>query len=110
VYERTTTARTAAIAIEIGRTRWPDPAEAAISTASAASVAYATDESGSEAKIGRASVFERSVSCISPLARGRPTTTRLKTSSVVSLIPASRVTLAPRTRPRTPSGEISRRS
>ena len=39
VYERTTIARTAAIAIEIGSTRCPALAEAAIRTPSAASVA-----------------------------------------------------------------------
>ena len=49
------------------------PADAAISTTSAASVAYATDESGSEAKIGRASHFGSSVSSIWSDDIGRPT-------------------------------------
>jgi hypothetical protein len=39
VYDRTTIPSTAAIAMEIGSTKWPEPADAAIRTASAASVA-----------------------------------------------------------------------
>ena len=46
------------------------------STTSASSVAYAFDESGSEAKIGSASHFGSSVSCIWPVCIGRPTSTR----------------------------------
>ena len=49
-------------------------------TTSAASVAYATEESGSDAKIGRASVFESSVSPISAAARGRPIKARFTAS------------------------------
>ena len=63
------------MAIEIGNTRCADVAEAARSTTSADSVAYATDESGSDAKIGSASHFGSSVSWIWPLRIGRPTTT-----------------------------------
>jgi hypothetical protein len=79
VYETTTMARTAAIAIEIGSTRSSAASETPTSTTIAASVAYATDESGSAEKIGRASVFERRVSCISSLGRGLPTRTRFTT-------------------------------
>ena len=50
-------------------------------TTSAASVAYATDESGSEAKTGSARNFESSVSSICPLAIGRPTTIRFSASA-----------------------------
>ena len=55
-------------------------AEAAIRTTSAASVAYATDESGSDAKIGSASLLESSVSCISAEERGRPIRVRFSAS------------------------------
>ena len=51
--------------------------EAARRTTSAASVAYATDESASDAKIGSASRFGSSVSSSSPVGFGRPTTSRL---------------------------------
>ena len=47
------------------------------STTSADSVAYATEESGSEAKIGSASVFGSSVSSIWPVCIARPTTSCL---------------------------------
>src|SRR6266566_6897776 len=77
MYETTTTASRTAIAIEIGKTRCADAAEAATSTTRADSVAYATDDRGSDAKIGRASVFGSSVSSSSPLAIGRPTIARL---------------------------------
>jgi hypothetical protein len=53
-----------AIPIEIGKTRWADVAEIARSTTSADSVAYATEERGSDAKIGSASHFGSSVSWI----------------------------------------------
>jgi hypothetical protein len=46
-------ARRAAIAIEMGRTRWAAVTEAATRTTRAASVAYATEESGSDAKNGQ---------------------------------------------------------
>ena len=62
----------------MGKTRCAAPAEAATRTTSADSVAYATDESGSEAKIGSASVFGSSVSSSSPLAIGRPTIARFR--------------------------------
>jgi hypothetical protein len=88
VYERTTMPSTAAIAIETGRTRWAAVIDAPTRTTSAASVAYATDESGSDAKIGSASFFESSVSPISAAARGRPIRARLTASmrSVRSVI------------------------
>ena len=66
-----------AIAIEIGKTRCAAARPAAPTrTTSADSVAYATDESGSEAKIGRASHFGSSVSWSWPDRIGRPTRTR----------------------------------
>ena len=65
-----------AIPIEIGNTRCAEVAEAATRTTSAYSVAYATDESGSDAKIGNASHFGSSVSCSWPVCIGRPTSTR----------------------------------
>ena len=46
-------------------------------TISAASVAYATDENGSEAKIGSASRLRRSVSSIASVRIGCPTSARL---------------------------------
>ena len=54
------------------------------STAIAASVAYATDESGSLANTGSARNFERSVSSIWPLAIGRPTRIRFTPSACTS--------------------------
>src|SRR2546427_11435540 len=65
------------MAREIGKTRYAEAADAATSTTRADSVAYATDERGSEAKIGRAKVFGSSASSSSPLAIGRPTIARL---------------------------------
>src|SRR5690348_18474311 len=76
MYETTTTARRTAIPIEIGKTKRIAAAETPTSTTSADSVAYATDDSGSEAKIGSASVFGRSVSSSWPVRIGRPTTNR----------------------------------
>ena len=78
MYETTTMARSVAIAIEIGKTRCADAAETASSTTSADSVAYATEDNGSEAKIGRASVFGSSVSSSWPVCIGRPTKSRRK--------------------------------
>src|SRR5690242_11022957 len=75
-YETTTIASRTAIAIEIGTIACIAETEAPTSTTSAASVAYATDDSGSDAKIGSASHFGSSVSSSSPVAIGRPTTTR----------------------------------
>ena len=51
------------------KTRCAEAADTASSTTSADSVAYATDDSGSEAKIGRASVFGSSVSRAGPTHR-----------------------------------------
>ena len=66
-----------AIAIASGNTRWAaDSPATPTSTTSASSVAYAFEDSGSEAKIGSASHFGSSVSCIWPLRIGRPTNTR----------------------------------
>src|SRR5436305_14685728 len=62
--------------IEIGKTRCAEDAETARRTTRADSVAYATDESGSEAKIGSASHFGSSVSWSWPVCIGRPTSTR----------------------------------
>ena len=127
--ESTTIASTAAMASETGRTRWADPSDAAMRTASAASVAYATEESGSEAKIGRARVFDSSVSWMSPVARGGPTTTLFRESrrsrrsakggvcassafvsiNVVACCPCP-LKLATRRRARRPRPGISRRS
>ena len=76
MYERTTIASRTEIAIEIGKTKCSAAALTPTSTTIADSVAYATDESGSEAKIGSASVFGRRVSSIWPLCIGRPTTRR----------------------------------
>src|ERR1700751_700494 len=76
MYEMTTTARRIAIAIEIGNTRCADAALTPTSTTRADSVAYATEESGSEAKIGSASHLGRRVSSICPVRIGRPTTSR----------------------------------
>src|SRR6266536_605897 len=76
----TTIASSAAITNEIGRMSWPAAADAATSTTSPDSVAYATEESGSEAKTGSASFFERRVSSISPVALGRPTRRRFTRS------------------------------
>src|SRR5215475_11021870 len=73
----TTIPSSSAIAIEIGKTRWSADSDTPTSTAIAASVAYATDEIGSDEKIGSASVFDRSVSSSSPVDRGRPISTRL---------------------------------
>ena len=56
-------------------------ADAPKSTTIAASVAYATDESGSDAKTGSARNFERSVSSIWSLAIGRPTRIRFTAPS-----------------------------
>src|SRR5882724_2556547 len=70
-------ASNAAMASEIGKTRYAEAAEAATSTTRADSVAYATEDRGSDAKIGRARVFGSSVSSSSPLAIGRPTIARL---------------------------------
>ena len=64
----------------MGSTKLSADTETATSTTMAASVAYATDDSASDAKIGSASVFEISVSCNSPEARGRPTSARFATS------------------------------
>ncbi len=75
-YERTTMPSRQAIPIEIGKTRCAEVAETATRTTSADSVAYATDESGSDAKIGSASHFGSSVSWIWPVCIGRPTSTR----------------------------------
>src|SRR3989475_9782677 len=65
------------MAREIGKTRYAEAADAATSTTRADSVAYATDDRGSDAKIGRARVFGSNVSSSSPLAIGRPTIARL---------------------------------
>ncbi len=73
-YDATTIASRAAMPSEIGKTRWAAPSDAPTSTTSAASVAYATEESGSEAKIGRASHFGSSVSSIWSDAMRRPMT------------------------------------
>ena len=72
-----TIASRAAIAIEIQRTSLRAASETPTRTTSAASVAYATDEIGSEAKIGSAIHFGSSVSSISPEAIARPTSRRL---------------------------------
>src|SRR5262249_10175569 len=80
VYESTTIASTVAIAIETGRTRCAEAADVPTSTTRAASVAYATDESGSAAKIGSASVFGGSGSANSAVARGGPIRARLNAS------------------------------
>src|SRR6266540_3809717 len=79
----TTIARSAAITNEIGRMKCAAAADAATRTTSPDSVAYATEESGSEAKTGSASFFDRSVSSSSALARGRPTTSRLSASTCI---------------------------
>ena len=68
--------RSAAIASEIGKIRWSEPVPTASRTTIPDSVAYATEESGSEAKIGSASHFGRSVSSSWPDRIGRPTSTR----------------------------------
>ena len=52
--------------------------EAPTSTISAASVAYATDENGSDAKIGSASRFRSSVSSIASVRIGCPTSARFE--------------------------------
>ena len=52
------------MAIEIGKTTCADAALTPTRTTSADSVAYATDDSGSDAKIGSARNFGRSVSSI----------------------------------------------
>src|SRR6266540_7036848 len=75
-----TIASSAAMTKEIGRMRLAAAAEAATITTSPDSVAYATDDNGSDAKTGSASFFERSVSSISPDALGRPTRTRFTRS------------------------------
>ena len=76
-YERITIPSSKAIAIASGNTRWAAPSPAApTSTTSASSVAYAFEESGSEAKIGSASHFGSSVSWSWPVCIGRPTSTR----------------------------------
>ena len=64
MYEMTTIASRIAMAIEIGNTKCADAALTPTSTTSADSVAYATDDSGSDAKIGSARNFGRSVSSI----------------------------------------------
>src|SRR5438552_4340780 len=63
--------------IETGSTSFSAATETPTSTTIAASVAYATEEIGSDAKIGSAIHFGSSVSSISPDAIGRPTSTRL---------------------------------
>src|SRR5438445_488839 len=70
-YESTTIARRTEIAIEIGRTRCSAAIPAPRRTTIAASVAYATDESGSDAKIGSAISFRSSVSSSSSDASER---------------------------------------
>src|SRR6476661_6476373 len=84
-----------AIPIEIGKTRWADVAEAATRTTSADSVAYATDDSGSDAKIGSASHFGSSVSSYSSFAIGRPTTIRLSLGPRTCGLATSGTRLAP---------------
>jgi hypothetical protein len=54
--------RSTAIAIEIGMTRCSDPADATRRTSMICSVAYATDDNGSEERMGRARIL-RSVEC-----------------------------------------------
>src|SRR5947209_5631177 len=76
MYESTTIASRIEMAIEIGKTKCADAALTPTRTTSADSVAYATEESGSDAKIGSARVFGRRVSSIWPVRIGRPTTWR----------------------------------
>src|SRR5262245_51987715 len=66
----------AAIAIEIGETRWAAPTLAISSTRRISSDAYATDESASELNTGRASHFGSSVCSRCALETARPTRTR----------------------------------
>ena len=64
------------IAIESGKTRCALDNELATSTARAASVAYATEEIGSDEKTGSARNFGRSVCSRSRVGRGRPIRSR----------------------------------
>ena len=89
MYDATTIAITSAIASVIGRTRPAEVADAASRTTSAASVAYATEESGSEAKIGRAS-FWRERLCSSAVGRGGPRTARLSATAPSRVLMAAR--------------------
>src|ERR1700751_1515601 len=76
IYDRTTTARRIAIAIEMGNTRWADAALTPTRTTRADSVAYATDDSGPAAKIASARNSGRSASSFWPVRTGRPTMSR----------------------------------
>ena len=64
------------MAIESGKTRRVAATEVATRTTIADSVAYATDENGSDAKIGSANVFRNRVSSIASDGIGEPTIAR----------------------------------
>ena len=81
-------------------------------------MAYATDESGSDAKIGSARNFESSVSSSSWLAIGRPTTMRFMPlpsggapwpGGACVVCDIAHATVAPRPPPEAPFGAILRR-
>jgi hypothetical protein len=72
-YEAITIPIRTATAIEIGSATCSSTSPAPSRTTIAASVAYATDEIASAAKIGRASETGRSSSSSCPLVIGRPT-------------------------------------
>src|SRR6266540_525467 len=69
-------ARTVAMTRAIGITRWRDVALAASSTTMICSVAYATDDSGSDEKIGRARILGSRVWGSADVAWRRPRRTR----------------------------------
>src|SRR5579871_1951439 len=75
-YDAMTIAMSAATAIEIGSATWSSTRPAPRRTTIAASVAYATEEIASAAKIGSASPTGRSSSSSWCDAIGRPSTTR----------------------------------
>ena len=66
---------------EIGMISSREATDVAISTTSAASVAYATDESGSEAKIGSAIQRGSSSSSRLPMGMRRPTMRALEAAA-----------------------------
>src|SRR5438105_4761794 len=73
------------MAIAMGITRCVVPAPATRSTSMICSVAYATEESASEEKIGKARIFGRRVCSIRQLGWLRPRSTRLITDPAEEL-------------------------
>src|SRR3954469_10409330 len=79
LYEPTTIAMSAAIAMAIGMTYCIGAVVATVSARRISPVAYETDDSASDAKTGSASTFGRSVCSRLWLENARPSSTRLAT-------------------------------